>query len=316
MCICNGERFIGEQIASIVAQTRRPAALIVCDDASTDRSLDIVESLRSDLTRAGITLHVHRNPARLGISQNFEFGMRQARADFLFTCDQDDIWYPTKIQTMSDLLRADEDILMAHCDADIVDASGNRKLGRMFERLGISDAEAELLRAGRSFRVLMRRNIVTGAAMAVRSRLLNFALPIPPNWLHDEWFAIAASLIGRTATCRSPLIAYRQHHHNAIGAETFMQRLRAVGLRSNRDHCERLSKKWESAAGWALQHSARIAPESLALLADKSKHLACRARMSETRGARIVEILREARTGRYHLHSRGVQTMLRDVLAR
>src|SRR3954454_9678676 len=87
----NGARFIDEQLASLAAQTRPPDELVVCDDGSTDDTLDHVERFAAT---APFEVRIVRNAENLGFSGNFQRVLALVRGDIVFICDQDDIWYP------------------------------------------------------------------------------------------------------------------------------------------------------------------------------------------------------------------------------
>ena len=94
MATFNGERFVGEQLHSLFRQTVAPAEIIVCDDGSTDATMDIVQSLAK---QSPAPLRVRRNPARLGFADNFLSGCQSASSDLIAFCDQDDVWLENKL---------------------------------------------------------------------------------------------------------------------------------------------------------------------------------------------------------------------------
>ena len=92
----NGERYIGQQLDSIARQTRLPDELVICDDASTDSTADIV---REFARRAPFAVRFLQHQ-RMGSTRNFELAIAECRGDIIFLCDQDDVWYPNKIKTI------------------------------------------------------------------------------------------------------------------------------------------------------------------------------------------------------------------------
>src|SRR4051812_16300560 len=90
----NGEKYLSAQLESLALQTRLPAELVVCDDCSTDRTIDIIDEF---IARAPFPVRVARNESRLGFVNNFMRAAQGCRADLIAFCDQDDIWEPNKL---------------------------------------------------------------------------------------------------------------------------------------------------------------------------------------------------------------------------
>jgi glycosyltransferase involved in cell wall biosynthesis len=96
LCTCNGEAYIEAQLASVLAQTHRALELVVVDDASTDRTVEIL----AEAARRDERIRVHRNPQRLGVNANFERAFSLCRGDFIAPCDQDDVWSAKKLESL------------------------------------------------------------------------------------------------------------------------------------------------------------------------------------------------------------------------
>ena len=97
MATYNGERFLREQLDSLAAQTRLPYELVVCDDGSSDRTLEIVHEFSRT---APFPVYIHRNPETLGYGDNFLKAAGKCRGDWIAFCDQDDKWHPEKLSTV------------------------------------------------------------------------------------------------------------------------------------------------------------------------------------------------------------------------
>jgi glycosyltransferase involved in cell wall biosynthesis len=95
LCTYNGERFLHQQLDSIAMQTRLPDELVVCDDRSTDRTLAIVREFAAS---APYPVRVFENQANLGFAANFEGAIRRCDGDLIALSDQDDVWYPTRLE--------------------------------------------------------------------------------------------------------------------------------------------------------------------------------------------------------------------------
>ena len=109
----NGERYIAEQLQSVLAQLMPTDEVIVCDDASTDKTVDVVRGI------GDARIRIYQNKASLGIVRNFEQALQNAQHDCLFLCDQDDVWLPNKVERM---LAALADAVMVVSDCRVVDA--------------------------------------------------------------------------------------------------------------------------------------------------------------------------------------------------
>ena len=94
LCTFNGARYLSEQLASILGQSRRPDQIVVCDDGSEDGSLELATRM---LEGSGIDHRVSRNPVRLGPSGNFAHALGSCEHEIVALCDQDDVWHPAKL---------------------------------------------------------------------------------------------------------------------------------------------------------------------------------------------------------------------------
>lgn len=214
----NGEQYIAEQIESIQAQSVTDWRLLVRDDGSTDRTLEIVDSYRAKDNR--IEILPSDSPA--GIVGNFSCLFDAARAkgaEYLFPCDQDDVWLPCKIERMLDEMTRLENQsgktmpLLVHSDLEVVDASLKPIAGSFMRYQGLAHEPNGL-------RHLMISNFVTGCASILNRPLIELALPIPNQAIvHDWWIALCAASGGQISFIGESLVKYRQHGANAIGAK-------------------------------------------------------------------------------------------------
>lgn len=196
LCTYNGGPYLEEQLASLRAQTWRRIEIVAVDDASTDASWDILQRAAASMP----TLRIHRNERNLGFVANFERAMALCRGDLIAPCDQDDIWLPTKLET---LVNAIGSHTLAYCDSAIVDQDG-RPLGvRVSDRIRMVQGSDPL--------PFTFWNCISGHAMLFRRDLLARALPIPHARYHDWWIAFVAASLGSIVYVDEPLVAYRQH---------------------------------------------------------------------------------------------------------
>lgn len=216
MCTYNGEKYLRDQLQSILNQTRPPDEVIISDDGSTDSTLEIVEEIRSQWGEDKIPVWtVMTRTTPLGVSGNFASVLSQAHREFIALADQDDVWETNRLEKSLTLFR--DGVLLVHSDATLVDAAGT-PIGTLMSALRLTAGEKKSLLEGRALDAVLRRNVVTGATTMIRSSLLQQALPIPDGWVHDEWFALVAAVQGGVVFSQDRLIRYRQHGSNAIGA--------------------------------------------------------------------------------------------------
>lgn len=227
----NGGRFLAEQLASLGTQKDENWRLLVYDDGSTDGTPEILAQAARDDRRVSIQAS---RPERLGSAASFFLLMQQALdqgARYFALCDQDDVWLPEKLQRQRAALQALEDAghgdraLLCWSDLHWIDSQGRTFAGSHFRRAG---AAAALLGPGPW---LLAMNAVPGCAMAGNRALLEKALPRPPGVdHHDWWLALVAAACGRVRVLEIPLVGYRQHGGNLIGASSPGTKcLRALG---------------------------------------------------------------------------------------
>lgn len=312
LCTYNGERFLSAQLGSLRRQTIQPTIYVLSDDASTDGTWRLLEAFATDRRSAGCEVVLHRNDINLGYVRHFEQALGKADAELLFPCDQDDVWHPNKIERMAAVFEQRPALLVLHADANLVDAEGQATGRRLLEVLEVSPAEMQSMHEGRAFEVLLRRNIVTGAAMAFRRSLLATALPIGDGWSHDEWIAIFGAMIGDADTLEAVLIDYRQHGGNQIGVQS-RQGLQHIGM-----GMERSAFMWRAEARWQVLQSRVLDSPALASRAVDLRERSLHAQARSNRGLPFTEkariVWREWRTGRYARFGRGARSALADLM--
>lgn len=212
ICTYNGEKYIAQQIKSILEQTCRVNEIIISDDGSTDNTLSVAEEM---LRGQSVDYVVLKNKPAKGVAANFLSALKHAAGDYIFTCDQDDVWFPDKVEKfMQAVSQQPADLYFS--DGMLVDGEC-RPLGtNLWEANGIAYsalAERPL------FHTVIKNPVVTGAAMLVSKELVARISRIPENWLHDEWLSVFAALSDRAVAVNTPTFCYRQHGRNVVGAK-------------------------------------------------------------------------------------------------
>jgi len=199
----NGARFVEEQLRSILLQLAPEDELIVCDDASSDDTCNVIRQLAD----ARIALHAYSQ--NVGHVRNFERAISAAKGDFIFLSDQDDVWVPGKIRAMLDCLEANPDVELVNHALATVDAEG-QPLSTPLNPL----REGRQNRLGYLLRQLVKCQVF-GCAVGFRRRLLDVLLPFPRSvYAHDHWLAVAAGVRGPVYFLAEPLVQYRLHGAN------------------------------------------------------------------------------------------------------
>lgn len=212
----NGEKFLAEQLDSLLGQTFGNWRLLVRDDGSSDGTLDMLESYRH---RFGARMEILPSVGvRLGAGGNFSALLENSTAGCVMFCDQDDVWFPDKIErTLAEMRRLEEEHgpdspCLVFSDVTVVD-EGLRVVAPSGWRSQNADPVT-----GTCLARLVLMNPGNGCTMMINRALLTKALPIPPEALmHDYWLALVATAFGRTAVLRKPTLYYRQHGRNELG---------------------------------------------------------------------------------------------------
>lgn len=213
LCTYNGERFLQEQLDSYARQTVLPDEVVVCDDGSTDRTLEILESWAASVP---FEVRIVRNEKNLGYAQNFGKAVSLCTKDLIFLSDQDDVWMPEKIERMRTVFESEPNVNLVVSDAEITDAALTPVNGRIQEVLPLwfyDEPAAFCMLAPKPDGCYPQ-----GCASAFRATLKPFFLPIPSLWSHDIWLQITAPLAGEGRVLNEPLFRYRIHGTNTTTA--------------------------------------------------------------------------------------------------
>ena len=314
LCTYNGEKYLASQLESFVAQTRLPDEMIVCDDQSTDHTLNILNDFAS---KAPFPVHVYINEQRLKSTKNFERAIGLCSGDVIAPSDQDDVWLPAKLARMEAEFAVDERVALVFSDAFVVDEQLQSKHYRLSQSLKFTPRLRNRLERGDAFGVLLKQNFVSGMTMAFRARYVPVALPISSLWVHDGWIALTLSLYGQIRFIEEPLILYRQHANNQIG--TSMRSLAGWVMYSLQAGSQGLFHALENYKAFKA-HALELndipgKDEVIRLLSEKIAHLDVRANLPGNRLRRILPIFHEFVTQRYrHYSSGGMFAIARDIL--
>ncbi len=213
----NGEKFLAQQIDSILAQTHQDWQLLIRDDQSADNTVKIIKEYTSKYSDK-IKL-IEDNKGNLGLVRNFETLLKSSQAEYIMFCDQDDIWLPNKIELTLNTMKSAENQnpdtpILVHTDLKIVDEELRPIADSFWKSCKISPQTDGLLNK------IVYRNIVTGCTVMINKKLKENSIPFPPQVrLHDWWLAVNAAKNGKLISIQEQTILYRQHSKNVVGGK-------------------------------------------------------------------------------------------------
>lgn len=227
----NGEKYISEQLESILHQTCSDIRILIRDDGSTDHTPDIIRAYEQ---REPGRIHVFENhPATGSAKANFFRLLQDADSEYIMFCDQDDIWNSDKVELTLNRMRELE------VEAASEQKAGNKRAGVQTQipllvhtDLNVVDEKGKLLAASfqqymnlpveKSLRRLIIQNYVTGCTVMINRCLAEYmkrAEQLEHVLMHDHWAALIATVFGKTAYLDIPTMGYRQHGNNSVGAK-------------------------------------------------------------------------------------------------
>lgn len=222
----NSEAYLEDQLRSVAKSWWLVDKIIISDDGSRDSTHALIESARLDFLEKGILLEVHANPPEnKGVHGNFANLLSVAAASDLgifFLCDHDDIWCKDKVvksilalDAMSDRGQScNSRPALVFTDLEVVSATGDLVATSFIQFEGLPDPKEHSLER------LFHQNVVTGCTACFNRALLEVATPVPDAVvMHDHWLGLCAKVFGDWHYIDEPLVRYRQHGSNAVGAK-------------------------------------------------------------------------------------------------
>jgi len=196
----NGEKYIQRQLDSMLAQLGLDDEVVISDDSSTDRTIGIIKEYNDS------RIKLFENCTFKSPIFNLENALKEAKGDYIFLADQDDIWLPHKIrQTVEQFRRFD----LVVCNGFIIDQDENVIHPSYFEWKG----------SRKGFLKNLAKNSYLGCSIAFNRKILNKVLPFPKHIImHDLWIGLIGEAIGRVHFISEPLFCYRRHDDNYTAA--------------------------------------------------------------------------------------------------
>ena len=203
MATYNGEKYLREQVDSLLAQSYPTLEFIFVDDASSDSSLAILQEYASQDER----IRLVTNPENKGLLATFETGIRAAKGEMIALSDQDDLWMPNKIRLLAGAIGSHS---MIYADSALTDAAG-LVTGKFSNRNHLCDYPTGLH--------YVFGTKAMGHAMLFKREIIDIALPFPDFVGHDFILGFAAAALHGVSYFPATLVNYRQHSSNTMGAD-------------------------------------------------------------------------------------------------
>lgn len=212
MAVYNGEKYLREQIDSILNQTFADFELVVCDDCSNDGTWETLQEYLSKDSR----LKIYKNDRNIGFKRNFERAISLCKGDFIALSDQDDVWESNHIELLYTNLNGK---WLACGNSELVDEKGNSLGFTLKEQEAldyIPDNDFDKLKS-----ILLFRNPYQGATMLFTKELVPFILPFPESVnYHDTWIASVACITGGLSYVDEVLLKYRRTKTSITGCRS------------------------------------------------------------------------------------------------
>lgn len=209
----NGEKYLKEQIESILSQSYKNIQLIISDDCSKDSTLQILQEYEKDSR-----VKIYKQENNLGVVKNVEFLLKKVKHKYYMLSDQDDVWLPEKVEkTMEALIK--ENAELAFGDLEVVD----QNLKTIYPSFGdFMLLNRKIRKYINTNRLNYLYNCVTGCTVLAKKDIIQEILPLPQKskyLIHDHWIGLIASLKGKVVYVPEKYIKYRQHGNNQVGTD-------------------------------------------------------------------------------------------------
>ena len=328
LCTYNGSRYLEEQLRSIAQQTRLPDELIICDDRSHDTTVQIVEDFAK---KAPFPVYLHINDVNIGVVKNFEKAIKLCMGDLIALADQDDFWFKEKLLLEEEVFHRFPNTGLVFTNAEVVDENLVPLGYDLWSTEGFDVKKQALVREGRAFEVLLKKNFVTGATMMFRREYLSAIIPFPNTsnnmigncMIHDYWIALIIAALAEVRFVNSRLVKYRQHSSQLLGASIKGKQryVRDYNIASyiedlNRrlNELKRVEKALATQRGKVNSRALSLLMKEQKHIEEKISHLSMREAICDNNFTRkLLLITQELVSLRYHKHSNGLRSAIKDL---
>ncbi len=328
ICTYNGEKYIAEQINSILNQTLKPDEIIVCDDRSTDNTIKILEEIRQ---KSSVPVSIFINEKNLGVTKNFHKAIALCKSEYVALSDQDDVWLPEKLEKMVGFLEdtSNRKINVVFTDMLLVDDNLQSLNKTMWDFLGFNEHfKNKWKKKGALNLILERGNVAAGAAMVFRRDYVVKLLPaIAADYkimVHDWVIAILAAKDKCIAFLDIITVWYRQHIDQAIGTRGDFGKTMLPEASDDKKKNEskeeialRIKMEIDYVKFYLEEYTkAGLSAKDLKPFHNQISHFEARENLPEKRIRRIPVIFREFFSMHYYKYSRSMfLATIRDFMA-
>ena len=209
----NGEKYIKEQVESILNQTYENIQIIISDDCSTDKTRQVLKEYENNEK-----IKIFYQEKNLGYVKNFEFLLKQVESNLYMLSDQDDVWKKEKVEKSVEKIES-EKLDLVFGDLEVVDENLNT-LYKSYNRY--MHLIHKIKKYQKDYRLQYLYNCMTGCTIISRKNWIDKVLPFPTNSkyvIHDYWIGLIIALNGKVGYLDTPYILYRQHGTNQVGTK-------------------------------------------------------------------------------------------------
>lgn len=232
MTTYNGERYIKDQLDSILNQSLAVDEIIICDDGSRDETVKIIKEYEDKYPEV---IHLYENESNLGYRLNFKKAMSLCSGDYIFLCDQDDVWKHKKVEQMLAKMQEMPQIQVLATSFTYIDQKGERK--PVMPERGKSNNNLYLKEVPKgacvkvTFEEYYNHNFFQGCALLLRRDLKNQVVKhFSTQVAHDYLINFTAAMQDAMYFWNVSLFYYRLHEKNTIGVQktnmNFLEKMR------------------------------------------------------------------------------------------
>jgi len=319
MCTYNATQYLQEQLDSIATQSQLPDELVICDDRSSDNTIEIIKSFTA---KVSFPIRLYINEENLGLCKNREKAISLCTGDIIILSDWDDVWKPNKIERLVAAFAENLEAGYVFSDAELVDESLKPLGDTLWESRKINRVIKQYRNHNLQARVLLKQNLVWGATLAFRSSIKNLVIPISPfYYLEDAWIALLASCAGFYGVPLSDsLLYYRQRAAQTVGGKnTLDQKFKRASNPQDVEIFKRQVQGLVDAKTRLLLIQSSLnkdISQELNQIQEKAEHFSKRVsiRSSSNFAFKVKDIGSEVLTGKYHRFSNSWQSVIKDLV--
>ena len=225
MTTYNGEKYIEQQLKSLLNQVQKPDEVIICDDGSTDITVSLIKNfIKKNMLESSWI--IQENTYNKGYTQNFLDCASLTTGDIIFFCDQDDVWHSDKIKLMTDEFKNNYNIKALSCTISVIDEKGKTN-NTLFNKIRMGNSKINKVQ----FSTQVKNNISGGLTLAVRREVFIKLKPIIErnNLPYDVPIGLFTSVGGGYYILGIPLV-FRRIHSNNVSAPKYNLKSRLLNV--------------------------------------------------------------------------------------